>query len=141
MIYRPKHFRLEELVDRRTFQQFGERAWFFFSPFFLFSLDGIREFFDAPVTANDWVFGGEFQFRVFRPSWYTGGADYSFHRLALAADVDISGVTAEEARERIIESKNDNRLKYITRLEGGVDWLHLDLAFIPVDDRIIIFNP
>ncbi|MDA8104670.1 MAG: D-Ala-D-Ala carboxypeptidase family metallohydrolase [Nitrospiraceae bacterium] len=137
--YRCKHFQIYELVDKRTFDEFGTKAWELFKEPALIALDGIREFFAAPVTINNWWNGiGSFQFRGFRPAWYQGGATHSQHRLGNAFDFAVKGLSAEQVRQRIIENKDHELLKNIMRLEAAVNWVHFDCK--PVELRIEVFH-
>lgn len=139
MFYKPKYFVIQELVDQETYIKFGERALGFFNPLLLISIDGVREFFNSPLTINNWHKGGDFQWRGLRTKECEVGASYGMHRFGGAIDTDIKGVTAEEARKAIIENKDDERLKYITCLEDDVNWLHLDVRNIP--SRIKLIKP
>jgi len=138
-MYRCKFFKIYELVDRFTHERFGEEAWQFFNPIALISLDGIREFFNAPVTVNNWFWGGSLQFRGLRPVYCTIGATYSQHRFGNAFDCDVKGVSAEEVRKTIIDNKDHELLRHITCIEADVDWLHFDCRNIP--ERIKLVKP
>ncbi|KKW10177.1 MAG: hypothetical protein UY48_C0046G0001 [Candidatus Gottesmanbacteria bacterium GW2011_GWB1_49_7] len=141
-MYFPKHFILEELVDRMTFETKGETAWALFRDDALIMIDGIREFFGAPVRINNWHLGGQFQFRGYRPPDYQGGAKYSMHRLGGAFDMDVIGLTADQAREKIMINKDNPLLIKIMRMEHGVNWLHCDVRPLTEHQvRIWTFNP
>ena len=134
-----EHFKIHELVDRYTFNKFGEEAWQFFNPIALIALDGVREFFHKQIIVIDWFWGGEFQYRGLRPIYCTEGATYSQHRFGDAFDGDIEGVTAKEARQAILENQDHELLKHITCIEADVNWLHFDCRNIA--ERIKILNP
>jgi len=135
-----KYFQLYELVDKRTYEKLGDAAWGFFNPEALTALDDIREFFNSPVTVNNWYSGGPFQWRGYRTPEQAAreGSPNSQHRFGNAFDLDIQGVSAEEARQTIIANKNSPQLKRIQRLEGKVNWVHFDLK--PVPNRIYVFS-
>ena len=133
-MYKCKHFEIYELVDPATYAIFDERAWMFFRPQALMALDGIREFFDAPVTVNNWQWGGPFRWRGLRLGSTIVGADYSQHKLGNAFDCDVREMTAEEVRQAILANKNDYRLQNINCIETKVNWLHFDCRNI--EDRI-----
>ena len=134
-----RHFDIKELVDPETYKLFGEASWMFLNPAALSALDDLREFFGVPVTVNNWHTGGQFKYRGFRPRACTVGGEYSQHRLGNAFDCDIKGVTADEARQRILANKDDVRLMHITCLEDKVNWVHFDCRNIP--DRIRVVQP
>ncbi len=138
-MYLCKHFKIYELVDQQTFARFGLQAWMLLNPVALQALDGIRNYFDAPVIVNNYHSGGTFQFRGLRPKSCPVGAEYSQHRLGNAFDCDIAGISAEEARREILSNANDPRLYPINCIEADVNWLHFDCRNIP--DRIRIVTP
>lgn len=144
-MYICRHFKIYELVDKKTFDRFGLQAWMLLNPLALQALDGIREFFtalrgkDTPVTVNNYHSGGPFQYRGLRPHSCTVGAEYSQHRLGNAFDCDIAGISADEARKIIVKHRNDPRFLFINCLEADVNWLHFDCRNIP--DRIRIVHP
>lgn len=139
MFYQCKHFEIEELVPEEVYNIFRERSWQFFNIVALKSLDGIRDFFDSPVTVNNWKYGGKFSYRGLRQRSCDVGAEYSQHRFGNAFDCDIKGVTAEEARDVIKAHRNDYRFQGITCLEEDVNWLHFDCR--NVTDRIKLVYP
>lgn len=138
-MYLPRHFKIYELVDKATFDRFGLQAFMFLNPLALQALDGIRDFFDAPVTVNNYHSGGPFQFRGLRPRSCTVGGEYSQHRLGAAFDCDIAGVSAAQARKVILEHRSDPRLLFVNCIETDVNWLHFDCRNIP--DRIRLVRP
>jgi len=148
MFYKCKHFRIEELVDKFTFEKFGELSWQFFSPNFLMMIDGIWEYFGVTVYMNNWVWGGDAKFRGLRPEYCKIGAMHSPHRLGKGADMVFKGMSAEEVRNRIIIDQEHPKLNRITRIEVGRDvggnireWLHADCLNIPDVQRIKIVYP
>lgn len=134
-----KYFKLEELVDRETFETQGEKAWDVFNPFALIALDDLREFFGASITVNDWARGGSMQWRGYRSDKCPIGAVQSQHRKGNAFDCTIKGHTATEARAVIMANQENELLQYIQRLEDKVSWVHFDL--LPRKDRIYLFQP
>jgi len=138
-MYKCKHFKIYELTDPVTYKAYGEQAWDFFTDEILMSIDGVRDFFGVSVTANDWYWRGNLQWRGYRPKWCQIGATRSQHRICNAVDCDIKGISAEHARQEIVANKDDPRLQHIMRLEGEVNWLHLDCK--PTENRIRVFNP
>ncbi len=138
MFYKPKFFDVWELVDQPTFERFGERAWMFFNPVFLRSIDRVRHHFDAAVTINNWRSGGPFSQRGLRVG--TGvGAAYSQHKFGNAGDYDIAGYSAEEVRQEIISKPDHHDFELITCIEMDVSWVHQDCRNIP--SRILLITP
>ncbi len=136
MYYRCRNFQIKELVDKKTFEQFGADAWMLLDPRALETLDAIRTYFAAPVTVNDWPFGGKNQYRGFRPPDCKVGAKYSQHRRGAAFDISVKGYGADQVREEIIAHK-DTYFPYIMCLEAEVPWVHFDVRNIPDPIRIV----
>lgn len=136
-----KHFKLEELFDPDTVQIYGNDAWLFMPDESIMMLDGVREFFDLPVTVNNWSWGGTFRYRGYRPLACKVGAKNSYHRKCRAFDFDVKGLTAKEARNAILTNKDDARLLLITRMEADVNWVHIDNGIVPEgSERIYLFK-
>lgn len=133
-----RDFKLEELVDKTTFQTLGEKAWDLFNPETLIALDDLREYFNASITINDWARGGQSQWRGYRSATCPVGALHSQHRLGNAFDCTIKGWSAANVRAEIIAHQDNELLKRIMRLEDKVSWLHFDL--MKVDNRIHLFK-
>jgi hypothetical protein len=134
-----KYFELYELVDRKTYSQWGEDAWFLFNPDLLYSVDGVREFFGVPCYINNWWNGhGNDQFRGYRPPDCIIGATNSEHKKGNAADMTIVDVYAEDARQEIQRNKDHPLLCKIMRMEKSVSWLHIDCK--TVVNRIYVFK-
>jgi hypothetical protein len=161
LYHNPKHFTPEELIDPVTLHAIRERGldpWILFRPELLYSLDGVRDYFDKPVRINNWSGAsklyatqmlskiwlmnppaGIHSFRGYRPIWYGGGGELSQHRLGSGADFDVDGMTAEEVRSAIILNQINPRLALIRRMESGVSWVHIDVA-PSMSEKIILFN-
>jgi hypothetical protein len=141
MNYTCRHFRIEELVPKDVFEKFGDRSWQFLNPVALKALDNIREHFDDYVTVNNWLWGGPFQARGFRPMWSNVGASLSQHRLGNAFDLDVDNLSAKAVRAEIILHKHHPHFRDINCLEADVNWVHFDCRNIPEETRILIVHP
>jgi hypothetical protein len=136
-----KYFELYELVDRNTFQKWGENAWNLLHPDALDALDGIREFFGVPVIVNNWYGGGQLQFRGYRPADCMIGTLNSYHKRGMAFDSNIKGFDSEDARQIIIENRDNPLLIKIQRMENYVDWIHFDIGSLTKEqNRIYLFK-
>ncbi len=137
-----KHFKIYELVDRVTWYMEKEDAWNHFTPVSLTGLDNLRDFFNVPLTVNTWWWNPNgFQYRGYRPPSYAAGAQYSQHRIGNAFDFDVKGMNAQDARNKIIENKDDPLLEGITRMEIGVNWVHIDFMRLNIGmNRIVTFT-
>jgi hypothetical protein len=139
MYYKPKYFKPWELVDKTTYELFGDDVWFLFRPEMLMSLDNIREHFGKPVTVNNWKEGGKIDSGGFRTNTDPTGAKYSQHRFGNAADCHFQDLNADEVRAEIIKNKDAESFKFITCLEVGVTWVHFDCRNI--ENRIKLIKP
>ena len=142
--YRPKHFKIEELVPRAQYNALdGSVLWNLLDPRILRAADSLRDRYGA-MLCNTWLFGGDTQYRGWRPQ-VSVGARYSQHRFGRALDLIPKHATAEEIRvdlRHFYKGRDplDGR-NHITRVELNVDWLHIDCANIWPGDTIYFFHP
>lgn len=142
--YQPKHFVVQELVPPEVYSDLKNEKYSLtqiMNPKLLITADSIREYFNKPMTINNWFLGGEFTLRGFRPKNCPIGAVNSRHKFGDAIDFDIEGMTAEQVRQEILKNQKNTAFKYITRMENGVNWVHIDLKPIPDFKNIILFDP
>lgn len=138
MFYKPKFFSIEELVDEVTYSRFGDRALMFLNPVLLRANDRVRNYFNAPMTINNWHIGGQFSQRGLRVNTSVG-ADYSQHKFGNASDYDIEGYSADEIRAEIAAKPDHHAFELITCIEIGVNWVHHDCRNI--SNRIMLIRP
>ena len=120
-----KHFRIEELVDPETHRVFGEKSWWFFDEKLLRVIDRLRENLGQPITANNWLWGGNYTWRGLRTLDCGIGADYSQHRLGKALDFTVRNMTSCEVRKHILDNIAD--YPEIKGLELKTSWVHIDV--------------
>lgn len=145
-IYRPEHFSLDELVCQHVYQKFGDIAWQFFDERLLKILDLIRNSLKLPIFVNNWLIHGNYDERGFRciqcslvQKTITENRVYvSPHMTGQGVDFDVEGMTSAEVRLWII--KNDRILPCPIRLEGNVNWVHLDTRDAE-RGSVYVFNP
>ena len=148
-----KYFKPEELVGKKTFETMGENSLSLFNPEVLIALDNLREYFNCPITVNNWHRGGIFQWRGYRTPEKAKelGSEHSQHAFIFknniwipkcnAFDCTINGYSAREVRAEIIAHQDHELLKLITRMEANTSWLHFDLMELPKDkQRIYLFR-
>jgi hypothetical protein len=119
------YFLVQELVTKELYGVLGDNAICVFEEPALLTLIQLRKFFNRSFIINDWCFEGTRDGHGFRDNTEDTGSAGSMHRLALAFDPEIHGVTASEARKRILA--NQYLFPHLRRLEDDVDWLHFDL--------------
>ncbi len=137
--YSPRHFTPQEFLPRGLYTIRGPAALIVMDARILWTLDALRDYFGVPITSNNWHTGGPYTQRGFRDDAGTG-APLSQHRFGRADDFDIRGVTAEEFRQLAKSGKLAKELQYITRIEEGTTWCHIDCASIP-GTEIVFFKP
>ena len=108
-------------------------------------LEELRSDFGAPITVNNWYYGGNLQYRGFRPMSTSVGALYSQHKFGRAIDFSLEHLTPAEIHDHILQNRNARKFMELglTRLESHAytpTWVHFDLAFTGLDE-IYVFNP
>jgi hypothetical protein len=124
-----EYFTIGELVCLDTNRIHGEKSWKFFRTEFLETLLVLRrDIFKVPMACNY----GDFTQRglrcnlcqIVKDKTKENKSYLSAHVLGCGGDFTVQGMTAEEARIKIME--NIDLLPYPIRLEQGVSWLHID---------------
>lgn len=136
--YEPKYFLIAELVSKDTYRKLGSKALLTLDYRILKTADTLREFFCKPIKVNDWFTGGRRNYSGYRNPNCTVGSVFSQHRFGRALDMIIKDVSAKDARKAIMS--NQNHFPYITAIEDGVSWLHIDCRAI-VGSGIYLFKP
>lgn len=119
-----KYFKIEELVDKKTFNIRGERAWQLIDDRLIYSIDSLREKF-GKITINNWNSGGDREWSGLRTVDSPYYSRYSQHTFGRAADLLFSNADVEEVRKYILANKD--LFPYITGVELGTSWLHIDI--------------
>jgi hypothetical protein len=137
-MYKPNHFIIEELVDKKTFESNPEwKLWLLFDDRLLKTIDFLREEFGVSITINNWKWKGEAgrQWSGYRPPGSPYYSQFSQHSLGRAVDMLFSGIPAPEVRHRIkklIKQGKLNRINHSFTFEENmkgveISWCHLDL--------------
>jgi len=127
MIYKCKHFKIEELVPPDVYngEEDKDRLWMIFDILALKALDALRDRY-GPAFVNTWHYEKNgFKNRGYRAPDCTVGARYSQHRFGRAFDVSFRDVSAEEVRG---DARNTPypQFQHFRRIEEDVSWLHFD---------------
>lgn len=125
------YFSIKELVCKDVADKWGDVAWNFFDPRLLETILFIRGNLGKPMTINNWASGGTFSQRGLRCNLCDLVKDKktlycSSHMRGQGVDFDVKGMSAEAARQWIIN--NAFRFPYPIRLEKDVNWVHLDVC-------------
>lgn len=142
-----KYFSIHELVGEEVYIREGLEAWRFLDVRLLQALLIVRKGINKKITVNNYEFGGGFQQRGLRSnmSEIVQGMTrskrlyLSAHVLGKAIDFDVEGMTAAEVRYWILQ--HEDLFPFKIRLEGGVNWVHLDVMQEVKNPKVYIFNP
>ena len=146
-----KYFIIQELVSKRVYNKYGDRAWKFLCPRMLETLIVVREAVNSPITINNWHVGGKFSQRglrsnlgyIFLSKFKKGRMYLSAHIMGKAVDFDVKGMTAPEVRQFLKGIHKD--LPYKIRLENKlngkqISWVHLDVFFEEKNNKVYLFD-
>lgn len=138
--YRPKYFKLQELVSKEMFERYQHRSeylWSRINPSVLEAADVIRAFYDSPVIVNSWHTGGRYSQSGLRDKKVKGGATLSAHLFGLALDIKVMGVTSATVIDDIKNMKLPKRfyelINQVEVLEATPTWVHIASVNIITD--------
>ncbi len=135
------YFDIDELVCDHTYKKWGEQAWQFLDTDYLHALLIIRrDILKKPMWCNS-TQKKQRGLRCNRCQMVRDktGVYLSSHVLGKAGDFTITGMTAEEARQKI--KANASLLPCNIRIEKGVNWLHFDvLPQYGITQKVYEFN-
>lgn len=118
-----KHFVIQELVDRKTYELRGEAAWELLDNRLLEMIDKLREKF-GKMTINNWHWNGNREWSGLRTPDSKYYSKYSQHSYGRAVDMIPAEIGVNEIRTYI--KANPDEFPYIKGLEEDVTWLHID---------------
>ena len=120
-----KHFKIHELVPRKMYEKYGEKAWRYVDPGLIEAIDILKEeFSEGTITINNYAFGGSREWSGLRTpdcDVYSYGSMHSFGK---AFDMVFSKYSSNAVRDYII--KNKDKFPAIKGIELGVSWVHID---------------
>jgi len=134
-IYKPKNFKIFELVDPVTYEKYGQFAWQFLDAREMWVLHNMRLVF-GPATINDWKWNSNsktnFKWSGLRPPYCRVGSKWSQHRHGRSTDKKFKKADSEEVRQWLIKNQYMTRhsewIKYISVIEKGTKtWVHSDV--------------
>ena len=141
--YKPKHFITQEFVDKNTYSIRGEDSINNIDTRMLITMDRIREYFDKPITINNWKWGGDRSWSGLRTKDSKNFSQYSQHTFGRAIDFVMKGISAQEVRDEIKSHQDNKAFEFITRMEefDGMQWIHIDCKNWNREDGIYVFKP
>lgn len=141
-MYKPKHYKIQELVCPHVYEKHGSKAWNFFHREFLQDLDRLRDLLGCPVIINDWHTGGSYSQSGLRCPLCATNEDFSMsaHNLGGAVDIRTGVYFSKQISEKIIS--NYRLFKSFKRIENILhtpSWCHIDTR--GHHEGIVFFNP
>jgi hypothetical protein len=134
-----KDFSLAEFVPPTIYEHFVDKSIWFVDPKIVQMAQFIRDRFGKPITINNYLTGGSYQYSAFRDSACTIGATNSQHRHGRAIDFRIQGMSPMEIRADIIKNFDLYRPSGLTTIEGGTPtWTHIDCRNTNMDSILIV---
>jgi hypothetical protein len=123
------YFRVQELVDKATYDQHGDGAIQLFPAEALRMLFVFRRMIDRPVTINNWHIGGRFNLSGFRPEGCMIGAKFSQHKRAMAFDVKVKNLTPRDGMLFVRQNATvlyEAGLRRVEDIRFTPTWFHID---------------
>jgi hypothetical protein len=121
------YFKVQELVPEGVYKDRREASLQLIDNRIVEFIEGLREALGRSITVNNWLWGGEFQYRGLRTPESGAYSKYSQHTFGRALDFDVQGMTAQEVRNWIINNRDLDFVRPITFIEGSVNWCHVDV--------------
>jgi hypothetical protein len=134
-----KDFSIAEFVPPAIFEKYVGRSIWFIDPKIITIAQFIRDRFNKPITINNYLKGGSYQYSAFRDSSCTIGAKDSQHRHGRAIDFRLQGMTPEEIRADIFKNFDLYRQTGLTTIEADTPtWVHVDCRFTNMPSLLIV---
>jgi len=123
-----RNFKVQEFVDSNSYNARGDKAISLMDWRMLWTADAIREYFNFPMTINNWHLGGSRQWSGIRNPNSDDYSPYSQHTYGRAIDFYLTGMDSSDVRKEIINKPNEKAFQYITCIEDfdGMSWVHVD---------------
>lgn len=126
---KPKWFKLEELLPKSFYRKwypiYRDKLWLLFDDRVLDTQDALRDIY-GKMVCNTWLWGGNHQYRGWRPWNCRVGAKLSQHKSGRANDSVFIDVDTSQVRQDIINDIHPYAFRHITAVEISVPWLHFD---------------
>ena len=141
MVKKSKYFTIGEFFPPNMVLAYSENLlWSLLDERLVWTADRLRQRYGRAYI-NNWEFGGENQYRGFRPFDSKIGAEWSQHKFGRAIDITFETWPADAVRENIRAQGMDfYDYKFITAVEEKVPWLHADCRFTNLN-HIRFFQP
>lgn len=139
-----KYFKLPELFPKELYTYLkdlvsAEVMWRMLNPKLTVSIDRLKEKFpEGSISINNYEWDGDREWSGLRTKgspWYSPTSQHSEFN---AVDCVFSAYSTDEVREYILA--NQDEFPEVTRIEGKVGWLHMDVKYTGMDE-ILVFYP
>lgn len=131
MYYKPEYFELYELLPKGIYNKYAKThetaLWGLFDERILWTADQLRKRYGR-MTVNTWKWGGNHQYRGYRPGNCKIGAFFSQHKYGRGLDPVPVECKAQDIRDDIKDDPYKEEFQYITCIEEfeGMSWFHMD---------------
>lgn len=138
-----EYFSIQDLVGKRTYEKYKERAWRFLDTDTLHALLIVREGIGEPINVN---YGSKWQRglrtniqQIVRAKSLKNRLYISAHVQGKAFDFDVKGWSSNSVRQWALQNKD--KFPFKIRFEDGVSWVHMDTIDEPQNPHVYLFNP
>ena len=136
-----ENFYLDEFIDKDTYLSYEAKGELWKLTLCLDKriINGVqllRDKIGVPLVINNWSTGFNRNWSGLRNNKSPYYSETSQHSYGRAIDV-VSGLGGELMRKFIDKHWVDFK-PYFTRVEGGVDWLHVDCGYVDNNDKITV---
>lgn len=123
-----KNFIIQEFVPEDVYKKYEQSSIWFIDPKIPLLAQFIRDWFENPVSINNWYLDGDRRNSGFRVSDCTVGSKLSQHRFGRAFDFRIASISPEEIREVIRDNYTRFHDTGLTTIEKDTStWVHVDV--------------
>lgn len=127
-MYKPEYIELYEVLPKYFYEKYkylSDKLWLMFDERVLWTADRIRMRY-GKIIMNTWIWGGNHQFRGWRPLECEVGALLSQHKFGRGLDLYPVESSAEEIRQDVMADPFCEDFQHITCIEANIIWFHMD---------------
>ena len=130
-----KHFNVHELVPKKMYEKYGEKAWRYVDARLIDTIDKLKEHFsEGTMTINNYYWGGDREWSGIRTPdspYYNVGSQHSYGN---AVDIVWSSYSVKEVRDYVL-----GNLGVFDKVRGIeiASWLHVDVRN---SEELVIFD-
>ena len=122
-----ENFWASDVLAPEYFMNYPNQLAQFLTPFLLVVPQQLRDHFGKPIIINTWMAGGDLRNRGKRTWNCLVGGKESFHKMGLAIDINVQGLTQEEVLQEVLKRYFKFPLiRAYEKLEFTKGWNHFD---------------